>query len=197
VRSKFVHFILYFNHHYLQLSRIVECISTVRQQLPTILYSRKLKRSSKWTRVNHYNGVTCMPIVYTTSLVSYIGLPISTVDRRKARTSPFGYYFLTRTHLHHDRDIGLGLHLKELAQQLPAQFDLHQPDRLLSSLTEYEHLHRIFRLCHVHISRNIKSCNVPEGVKNKMRSLVCMEHPNFEGTLCDIERDGGKAGSGE
>jgi hypothetical protein len=101
----------------------------------------------------------------------------------------------TRPHLHNDT--GLGLHLKELAQQMPTQFDLHQSDRLLSCLSEYEHLHRIFRLCHIQIYRKIKSCSVPESIKNKMRSLVCMEHPDFGGTLCDIEREGGKVGSGE
>ena len=195
VRGEFSCFTLYSNYYYLQLSHIVEYISTVRQQPPTILYSRKLKRSSKWTQMNHCNGVNCMLIAYMISLVSYIGQPISMLDRQKAHTSLFDYYFLMRTHLHHDT--GLGLHLKELAQQLPMRFDLHQPGHLLSNLTEYEHLHHIFRLCHIHLSRNIKSCNVPEGIKNKMRSLVCMEHPNFEGTLCNIERDGGKAGSGK
>lgn len=91
---------------------------------------------------------------------------------------------------------GLGLHLKELAQQLPGRYDLHEPNRLLSSLSEYEHLHRIFRLCHVHVSRNIKTANVSEGVKNKMRSLVCIQHDDFEGTLRQIENEGGKVGSG-
>ena len=38
---------------------------------------------------------------------------------------------------------------------------------------------------------------MPEGIKNKMCNLVCMEHPNFKETLCDIEQEGGKAGAGK
>jgi hypothetical protein len=136
-----------------------------------------------------------MLIAFANLLASYIGLLISMVDKLKVRASHLTMIFPTSPHLRNDT--GLGLHLKELAQQTPTRFDLHQPDRLLSSLSEYEHLHRIFRLCHVHIYRNIKNCSVSESVKNKMRSLVCMDHRDFEGTLCDIEREGGKAGSGE
>jgi hypothetical protein len=91
---------------------------------------------------------------------------------------------------------GLGLHLKELAQQMPDNYDLHEPGRLLSTLSEYDHLHRLFRLCHAHVSRNIKTTHVSEDIKNKMRSLVCMEHPDFDGTLREIEQEGGKAGAG-
>lgn len=29
-----------------------------------------------------------------------------------------------------------------------------------------------------------------------MRSLICLEHPDFDGTLRRIESEGGKAGSG-
>lgn len=79
----------------------------------------------------------------------------------------------------------------------PGCYDLHEPGRLLSSLSEYEHLHRVFRLCSVHVFRNIKTASVPEEVKNKMRSLVCMEHADFDGTLRDITVEGGKAGLGE
>lgn len=88
------------------------------------------------------------------------------------------------------------MHLKERAQQLPGRYDLHEPNRLLSSLSEYEHLHRVFRLCHAHVSRNIKTADVSESVKNKMRSLVCVEHDDFEGTLRQIESEGGKVGAG-
>lgn len=79
---------------------------------------------------------------------------------------------------------------------MPGKYDLHQPHRLLSSLSEYEHLHRLFHLCHAHVSRNIKTCKVPEAVKTKMRSHVCMQHPDFEGTLRQIEQKGGKEGAG-
>lgn len=92
--------------------------------------------------------------------------------------------------------LGLGLHLKALSAQLPTRFDLHEPDRKLSSLSEYEHLRRIFRLCHIHVERNIKSAAVPEMVKCKMRSLICIEHADFEGCLREIELEGGKVGSG-
>lgn len=92
--------------------------------------------------------------------------------------------------------LGLGLHLKELAQGLPHKFDLHEPHRLLASLSEYEHLHRLIRLCHAHVARNIKVCKVSESVKTKMRSLVCVTHPDFEGTLTQIELEGGKEGAG-
>ena len=80
---------------------------------------------------------------------------------------------------------------------MPLKHDLHEPHRPLASLSEYEHLHRIFRLCHVHVARNIKDAAVPESVKKKMRSLICVEHPDFQGCLRDIEREGGKAGTGK
>jgi hypothetical protein len=110
-----------------------------------------------------------------------------------------GRFFLRTLidYISHD-STGLGLHLKELAQKIPSRYDLHEPNRLISSLSEYDHLHRIFRLCHVHVFRNINDLkeSVSENIKKKMKSLVCVEHPDFEGTLLDIERDGGKAGTG-
>jgi hypothetical protein len=92
---------------------------------------------------------------------------------------------------------GLGLHLKALAAKLPLQYDLHKPHRTLASLGKYDHLRRIFRLCQVHVARNIKRAAVPEPVKNKMRSLICIEHNDFQGCLHDIQREGGKAGAGK
>lgn len=91
---------------------------------------------------------------------------------------------------------GLGLHLQERAREQPDRFDLHETQRLLISLTEYEHLHRLARLCTVHGKRNIRKCPVPEAVKNLMRSLMCLEHPDWDGTLRAIEKQGGKAGQG-
>jgi hypothetical protein len=91
---------------------------------------------------------------------------------------------------------GLGLHLKCLAAKLPPRYDLHEPHRTIDSLSEYDHLLLIFRLCHVHVARNIKAAAVPEPVKNKMRSLICIEHHDFQGCLRDIECEGGKAGTG-
>ncbi|KAF8189164.1 hypothetical protein K438DRAFT_1936105 [Mycena galopus ATCC 62051] len=83
---------------------------------------------------------------------------------------------------------------KQLAQVLPGKLDLHQPDRLLSSLSPYEHLHRVFRVCDVHGKRNIRKCAVPEPVRKLMRSLICMRHPDWEGTIASICQLGGKAG---
>lgn len=90
--------------------------------------------------------------------------------------------------------LGYGLHLKVLAQKLPEKHDLHEPHRLLSSLDEYKHLRRILRLCTVHIYRNIRKAAVPEVVCNDMRSLVSLSHPDWEGTISRIERDGGQPG---
>ncbi|KIJ10874.1 hypothetical protein PAXINDRAFT_43681, partial [Paxillus involutus ATCC 200175] len=82
---------------------------------------------------------------------------------------------------------GLGLHLRQLAQQMPNRFDLHEPHRPLSTLTEYDHLRRVYRLCAVHIFRNIKTSPVNDSVKNMMRSLVCIEHSDFQGTVQEIQ----------
>lgn len=91
---------------------------------------------------------------------------------------------------------GLGLHLKSLASKLTGH-DLYEPHRMLASLDEYEHLRRVFRLCSTHVHRNIRIVSVPEPVKNKMRSLVCIQHHDFEGCLQDISVEGGKPGAGE
>ncbi|KAG6847309.1 hypothetical protein H0H93_008916, partial [Arthromyces matolae] len=89
---------------------------------------------------------------------------------------------------------GLGLYLQSLAQQRREKHDLHHRHRLLSSLTPYEHLHRVFRLCKVHALRNIHDIRgVTEEVRDLMRSLICMVHPDWEGTLEKICSLGGKA----
>lgn len=75
-------------------------------------------------------------------------------------------------------------------------YDLHEPHRLLAQLDEYDHLRRVFRLCAVHVFRNIKTAAVDEPTKNIMRSLVCVKHSDFAGALKKIESTGGKAGSG-
>lgn len=74
--------------------------------------------------------------------------------------------------------------------------DLHEPHRLLSSLSAYEHLYRLIRLCIIHVIRNIKSCAVTNEVRRLMRSLICMTHDDWDGTLVEIKRLGGKAGTG-
>lgn len=91
---------------------------------------------------------------------------------------------------------GLGLHLQALATKQPNKLDLHEPLRLLITLTVYEHLHRLLRLCTVHGKRNIRKCAVPEEVKNLMRSLMCLTHHDWDGTVKAIQERGGKAGAG-
>lgn len=85
----------------------------------------------------------------------------------------------------------------KLAQAFPQRYDLHETHRLLTGLDAYEHLRRVFRLCTVHVARNIKEAKVSDSVKVLMRSLVCINHPNFDGTLSTIRNDGGKSGYGE
>ncbi|KAJ7257624.1 hypothetical protein C8J57DRAFT_1074290 [Mycena rebaudengoi] len=90
---------------------------------------------------------------------------------------------------------GLGLYLKSLSQELVGKYDLHEPHRPLPSLDEYDHLHRVIRLCTSHIFRNIRKVNVPEPVRNLMRSLVCIEHSDWENTIQRIQVEGGPAGA--
>ncbi|KAJ6456641.1 hypothetical protein C8R47DRAFT_1165259 [Mycena vitilis] len=96
---------------------------------------------------------------------------------------------------HRGQAKGLGLYLQALAAAMPVRADLHEPHRTIQSLSPYDHLQRVFRLCETHFYRNITSCAVPPSVKSLMRSLLCLEHPNWDGTLAAIEEKGGKAGS--
>ena len=179
----------------LQLSPIVGCISIVRQLPLTTLSLKRLRKSLSLILVTVCNGVTCMPSQCKNLLAFCTGPQTNMEVRQKVWTS---FCFLKPSESWLSVTfIGLGLHLKELAQKLPPHHDLHEPGRLLSDLSEYEHLHRVFRLCHVHVFHNIKDINVAENVKHKMRSLVCVEHEDFDGALRDIEREGGKVGSGE
>ncbi|KAJ7646081.1 hypothetical protein DFH06DRAFT_1300851 [Mycena polygramma] len=90
---------------------------------------------------------------------------------------------------------GLGLHLQRLALKMPLKPDLHEPERNIQDLTPYEHLSRVFRVCIVHDFRNIQKCQVSDEVKWLMRSLVCVEHDDWDGTLAMIRQKGGKAGN--
>ncbi|KAJ7127685.1 hypothetical protein C8R44DRAFT_616325 [Mycena epipterygia] len=92
------------------------------------------------------------------------------------------------------KGFGLGLHLQALAQVLGNQMDLHEPLRTLASLSPYEHLYRIFRICVVHVCRRIKAAGVPDEVKNLMRSLICLTHDNWDETIERIRVLGGKTG---
>ncbi|KAJ6578477.1 hypothetical protein B0H19DRAFT_1020702 [Mycena capillaripes] len=95
---------------------------------------------------------------------------------------------------HRGQALGLGLYLQALAQTLPEKLDLYEPWRTIQSLTPYEHLRRCFRICTLHIFRNIKTTKVSSEVKWLMRSLVCTEHDDWEGTIAAICEQGGKAG---
>ncbi|KAJ7121386.1 hypothetical protein C8R44DRAFT_705332 [Mycena epipterygia] len=96
---------------------------------------------------------------------------------------------------HRGQAKGLGLHLVSLAALLPDdRMDLHEPERSLQSLSPYDHLRRLFRLCIVHNYRNIKTSPVPEPVRNLMRSLSCIQHSDWDKTIDKITADGGKAG---
>ena len=67
--------------------------------------------------------------------------------------------------------IGLGLHLKTIATQLPQHNDLHEPHHTLVDLDVFDHLHRIFSLCTVHFYQNIRQKALPETVKNNMSGM--------------------------
>ncbi|KAJ7020865.1 hypothetical protein C8F04DRAFT_1403338 [Mycena alexandri] len=96
---------------------------------------------------------------------------------------------------HRGQAKGLGLHLQKVASQLPLKQDLHEPARNIQDLTPYEHLRRLFRICVVHDFRNIKKCAVSDEVRWLMRSLVCIEHDDWDGTLAAIREKGGKVGN--
>lgn len=91
---------------------------------------------------------------------------------------------------------GLGLHLQKVASRMPPKQDLYQPDRYIQDLTPYDHLHRNFRVCVVHYFRLVKLCATSDQVRWLMRSLVCMEHPEWDATLQMIRKTGGKAAQG-
>jgi hypothetical protein len=68
---------------------------------------------------------------------------------------------------------------------------------MIQDLDPYDHLGRVFRICVVHDLRNIKKCPVPEEVRWLMRSLVCIEHDDWQGTLSKIRENDGKVGNRE
>jgi hypothetical protein len=91
---------------------------------------------------------------------------------------------------------GLGLYLQSVAAKLPRRKDLYE-DRYIQDLGPYDHLHRLFRVCVIHFFRLIKTCPVPENVRTLMRSLVCMEHGDWDGTIKSICDLGGKPAQGK
>jgi hypothetical protein len=75
--------------------------------------------------------------------------------------------------------------------------DLHEPHRKLASLGPYEHLNRIFCLCVSPSYRNLQKRKVSDAVKALMRSLVCIERDDSDGTFERIKLLGGKAACGK
>ncbi|KAJ6505572.1 hypothetical protein C8R45DRAFT_1091275 [Mycena sanguinolenta] len=94
---------------------------------------------------------------------------------------------------HRGQAKGLGLHLQKLASCMPPKRDMYETERLLQELSPYEHLHRNFRVCTMHYFRLVKLCATTEQVRWLMRSLVCMEHPDWDSTIQMISIHGGKA----
>ncbi|KAF8497998.1 hypothetical protein JB92DRAFT_2817464 [Gautieria morchelliformis] len=117
--------------------------------------------------------------LHSTSLHEHQGIRMFTVDEHGGQAK------------------GLGWHLQHLAQHEHLRFkrDLHEPAKNLGDLTISDHLHRILRLCQVHVHRNIKTTKVPESVKNIMRSLMCVKHKGWTAALDGICNEGGKVGS--
>ncbi|KAK0492454.1 hypothetical protein EDD18DRAFT_1108843 [Armillaria luteobubalina] len=97
---------------------------------------------------------------------------------------------------HRGQAKGLGLHLQDIAREMDKErMDLHEPGRSLYSLGVYEHLHRILCICEAHITWGIASCAVPDyRVKEKMHSLLCVRHPDWDGAIAYIEWEGGASG---
>lgn len=108
-------------------------------------------------------------------------------------TDPIGIFQFT-VDQHGGQAKGLGLYLVTIAQKMVEKFDLHEHHRRVQELDPYEHLQRLLRLCTSHAHRNIQKCSVSEIVRNKMRSLICVEHPNWDQTIAEIQKEGGKAG---
>ncbi|KAJ3831365.1 hypothetical protein F5878DRAFT_647702 [Lentinula raphanica] len=90
--------------------------------------------------------------------------------------------------------VGIGLYLQDVARYLPEKQDFHEPYRTIQELSPYDHLRRFLTLCTTHLYRNIRKCPVTEAVRNTMRSLICVQHQDWEGALHTICVDGAKAG---
>ncbi|KAJ3756434.1 hypothetical protein EV360DRAFT_84964 [Lentinula raphanica] len=75
---------------------------------------------------------------------------------------------------HRGQAKGLGLYLQEVSRSLPKKQDFHEPNRSIQDLSP--------------------KCSVTDLVRNVMRSLICIQHSNWDGALHDIRASGGKAG---
>ncbi|KAJ3932031.1 MAG: hypothetical protein NXY57DRAFT_870509, partial [Lentinula lateritia] len=88
----------------------------------------------------------------------------------------------------------IGLYLQDVARSLPIKSDFHQPLQTIQDLGRYDHLRRFLTLCTTHFSRNIRKCAVTDEVRNLMRSLVCIRHDDWDGTIRLINELGGRPG---
>ncbi|KAK0479493.1 hypothetical protein IW261DRAFT_1317634, partial [Armillaria novae-zelandiae] len=86
---------------------------------------------------------------------------------------------------------GLGLHFQDITREMGKERrDLHELGCSLYSLGVYEHLHRVLHICEAHITRGIASCAVPDyTVKEKMHSLLCVWHPDWDGVMVPSIQD--------
>ncbi|KAF9026651.1 hypothetical protein BDZ89DRAFT_1039926 [Hymenopellis radicata] len=89
---------------------------------------------------------------------------------------------------------GIGMYFQDVCRLLE-RFDLHEPERRLSELSPYEHLHRLVCICTVHFNRNISEAKgLSHEVKTLMRSLSCLDHVDWDGTIQAIKDKGGRKG---
>lgn len=79
--------------------------------------------------------------LHSESLSDLTGILQWTGDQHGGQAKGDMFLYLRHTRNSYDSIPGLGLHLKMLAAQLPPRNDLHEPHRMLTSLSEYEHLH--------------------------------------------------------
>jgi hypothetical protein len=150
-------------------------------------------KSSRSTPERRYvGGIYTDSLQRTSRVSSFNGGPTSTAAKRRAviHSPSLATPLITAS--------GLGLHLVDRAAELPIeQMDMHEPWRSLHSLGPYDHLRRLYRVCKVHNYRNIRICAVTEPVRQLMRSLACIRHPDWDGTIAQILASGGKAGTGK
>ncbi|KAE9409612.1 hypothetical protein BT96DRAFT_984669 [Gymnopus androsaceus JB14] len=95
---------------------------------------------------------------------------------------------------HRGQEKGIGLYVQDLARSVPQKLDFHEQRRFIQDLDPYEHLHRFLTLCTTHLYRKIRNRAVSEEVKSAMRSLICVTHEDWEGTLELIRTQGGQEG---
>ncbi|KAJ7877230.1 hypothetical protein B0H14DRAFT_3130239 [Mycena olivaceomarginata] len=151
------------------------------------------KDTGKALKWRHLHG-TGLDAGYGDMVLSYTYLPTWTADQHRGQVKGGEVQFVDRN-TSSIQLLGLGLHLQKIVSNVPLKPDLHQPERKIQDLNPYEHLARVFRACIIHDFRNIKKCAVSEEVRWLMRSLVCIENDDWDGTLTSIREKRGKAGN--